>query len=718
MQPLERVRRTRRALAAAIVMRALLWAACTALAVGAAVTAFARRGGSPTPGGAWLVAGIIGAVVLAALVMPWKRLTVTRVALWIEERVPRLQFALVTAVDPDAAPGPVAALLDEQVRGVSWTAETRRAIVRSLVRPGVAVAVAGVALLVARRVDVAAASALDPDVFVTAAASRDPSSPFARLVATVRTPAYAGGRVVRVESPVSVAALVGSVVVFEAPGSGESIAADTAGASISVQRAADTWRVSLTVSKRPTLVRLRHTSGDRVIALEPRADSIPSVRILLPARDTVMRAARGALDLSAEARDDIGLVTGAFEYIVSSGEGESFTFRSGTLGARSFGGATSGAMAASLGLDGLALKPGDLVHLRAVARDGNTVSGVGIGTSETRVLRVARAGEYDSIAVEGAPPPEADKSLISQRMLIILTEALERRRPRLQRETLISESRVIGRDQTRLRKRVGDIIFARLGDDPTGEHVHGPDEPPHADSELPRVDTAARDSARRSAIRAGRSAREIAAADSVDSARTALLRAASAATGTGQEILDFEGDETPIVAINRPLLEAYNAMWEASRELDQGETGRALPPMRRALAAIQRARQAERIYLRGKAPAVVVDLARVRLTGKETGAANARVPRAPADPGATRRAERLAAAMVLAAGSPAAAIDSLVLLRVEVLDAAPSLAAAIADAIEAMRAGGDATSYLTRARRIADGTMRARGPLGAWSGAW
>jgi hypothetical protein len=166
------------------------------------------------------------------------------------------------------------------------------------------------------------------------------------------------------------------------------------------------------------------------------------------------------------------------------------------------------------------------------------------------------------------------------------------------------------------------------------------------------------------------------------------------------------------------LLEAYNAMWEAGRALDQGETARALPPMRRALAAIQRARQAERIYLRGKAPTVVVDLARVRLTGKETGAANARAPRQPVDPGAARRAERLAAAIELASRAPDAAIDSLVLLRVESLDAAPRLATAIADALDAMRNGRNATMLLSRARRVADGTVRGAGRIGAWSGVW
>jgi len=717
MRPLERVRRTRRTLAAAIAVRAALWGVCTAFIVGAIGIVMTRRAEASTAA-VWALAAVAALGVLVQLLAAWRRLTVPRVALWIEERVPRLEYALVTAVDPVGSDALVSAALNERIAAISWQSETRRAVLRAVARPTVAALAALVALLIAQRVDVAAARRpSNASVSTTSTATRDAPAPFARLVAVVRTPAYAGGRVVRVESPASVAALVGSTIALEAPGSGDGIAADLGGASVPVRRAGDTWQASVTMGQRPALLRLRHPSGERIIALEPKPDSIPTVRLGAPARDTVMRVARGAISLSAETHDDLGLVNGGFEYIVSSGEGESFKFRSGTLGARSFGGATSGALGASLSLDQLALKPGDLVHLRAVARDGNTVTGPGVGASETRVLRVARTGEYDSVAVEGAAPPEADKSLISQRMLIILTEALEKRRPRLTRETLVSESRSIGRDQTRLRRRVGDIIFQRLGDDPTGEHGHGPGEEPAADTAPLRGDSVARDSSRRAAVRAGRSARDVAAADSADSARAALLRAASAATGSGEEILDFEGDETPVVAINRPLLEAYNAMWEASRELDQGETGRALPPMRRALEAIQRARQAERIYLRGKAPAVVVDLSRVRLTGKETGSPSARVARPPADPAAARRAARLAAAIELASRTPAAAIDSLVLLRIESLDAAPSLAAAVADAIEALRGGNDATALLARARRVAEGGVR-RGAVGAWSGAW
>ena len=46
---------------------------------------------------------------------------------------------------------------------------------------------------------------------------------------------------------------------------------------------------------------------------------------------------------------------------------------------------------------------GNCLSIRAVARDGNTVGGPGIGTSETRTFRLAKAEEYQGVGVEGAP---------------------------------------------------------------------------------------------------------------------------------------------------------------------------------------------------------------------------------------------------------------------------------------------------------------------------
>jgi hypothetical protein len=232
-----------------------------------------------------------------------------------------------------------------------------------------------------------------------------------------------------------------------------------------------------------------------------------------------------------------------------------------------------------------------------------------------------------------------------------------------------------------------------LGGDPSGEHSHegeSPDE--HAGHAPPE----------------GRLTPE------------QLLAAAEAATNRDMsEALDFHGDETPVVAVNRPLLEAYNAMWDAGRELEIGEPDDALPHMRAALAAIQRARTAERIYLRGRAPAVIVDLARVRLAGNRDEAAPARV-RPPADPLApsARRQARFAAALDrLGANDPSAA-DTLALLRLDALADAPALATAIGAAIDALRAGRDATDALVRARRMLAGAVETRRTLPAWGGEW
>ena len=80
------------------------------------------------------------------------------------------------------------------------------------------------------------------------------------------------------------------------------------------------------------------------------------------------------------------------------------------------------------------------MHVRAVARDRNNVTGPGVGVSETRTIRIPRPSEYDSIAVEGAPPPDVDSSQLSQRMLIMLAEKLQARRAKLARADVVKES--------------------------------------------------------------------------------------------------------------------------------------------------------------------------------------------------------------------------------------------------------------------------------------
>ena len=689
MTALERVASARRTLGAAIGARALLWAAAAGAALLALGGAADWMVGAPRALRVLAIPAAIIVALAAAAYALWRGRRVrslSAVALWLEERIPELHYALVTALD---APQP-SVQLERDVAAVRWTPVIRRALGHALLPPLVVLAAAAVLLLALPagvRARISAPHAGD-SLLRPAVAPRALRNRLAPLTGEVRPPSYTGEKDTTIDEPSSIDALVGGHIVFRGRGESSGLTASLNGAPVAPTQfrdSADLWRLDIAVPAKPAALELHDRSYSRTVIIAPHADSLPVVTLAAPARDTVIRTPRGSMTLGAAATDDYGLDAGWFEYIVSSGEGETFTFKSGVIHRVSVGGARNASLSGALDLDSLQLKPGDLVHVRAVARDRNNVTGPGVGVSETRTIRIPRPSEYDSIAVEGAPPPDVDSSQLSQRMLIMLTEKLQAQRQRLARTEVVKESQRIGSDEARLRQHIGEIVFARLGGSPQTEDAGGNNASAHLTPDQ-------------------------------------LLAAANAATQASAGATDFEGDETPVVAVNRPLLEAYNAMWDASRSLEVGEPDAALPSMRAALAAIQRARNAERLYLRGKAPTVIVDIAKVRLAGKRDDAgSSSRIPRAALDSSAERRAERFDAAMGALASDPAAAIDSLLALRVDALESAPELAGALAPAIDSLRAGRDATSALVRARRVAAGAAVARSEpsrAAGWSEAW
>ena len=684
MTTLERVERARRTLRTTAIAAAVLRGIAAAFAVlllSATVDAFVSL-----PAGARRAVPFLAALCAAAVF--WRRLQRAGVrgdagsaALWIEARFPSLRYALVTAVDPRYA-GRVPEI-ERVAAAVPFEPAVRNAARRALTGPAVAVALFALLLVVlpagavARVIRPVAGDAL------SRARAGSHTNPLATVVVRVTPPAYAGLREESLDNPASVRALVGSAIRVEGVAGDGPVTATVGEGAVATpaEQSGDRWTVPLVMPATPTAVRLRAAAHERLLVLEPAPDSSPVVVLTLPARDSILRTATGQVRLAATVTDDYGLASGAFELIVSSGSGENFTFKTRTLGATTFSSRT-GELGITLALDSIGLQPGDMLHIRAIVRDRNNVTGPGIGTSDTRTLRIARTDEYDSVAVDPAPPPEAEKNALSQRMLLMMAQALEQKRSKISHSTLVSESRSIAVDQTRLRKRVGEIVFTRLGED-SGEEGDAADkrldQPINADSVL-------------------------AAAD----------RAANAPVGTA---LEGNEDETPVVATNRPLLEAYNAMWSASSELEIGEPGKAIPFMKKALDALQAARSAERIYLRGKTTAVVVDIDRVRLQGKDKGTASVRTPRPPADPARDKRIARFDAALQLVRTAPSAAVDSLLLLRLDLLDRDMGAARAIEAAANSLRGGHDATNALIRARRMLAATPAVATALTAWGSA-
>ena len=716
-----RLRATRRLLRTVAIARALLWAVI-AFGVCALAGTVAARVGRIVP--AAMVTLPVVAIVLAATAAigrPRSAWTLGAVALWIEARVPELRYALVTLADDGPTgqplPAPIARVLADRVRNAEWNDVVRSAARGALARPAGVLALLLAVLGAVGTFPSARRLPASPETLARArtvrgGVPRAAADPLAHVRAVVTPPAYTRQPTRTVDDPPGITALVGSTLVLDGVGPAGQVQASLVAqptdsgpaphtVPLAVRAAADDrWRVTLAMPATPVALRLAGPMRDRLVVLDPRPDLPPRVALLAPTRDTVVRAAQGTVALRARADDDLGLVDGAFEYVVSSGEGENFTFRSGRVGVATLGGARGSTLTAGLDLAALALKPGDLVHVRALARDARPAAAP--GASETRAIRIARAGEYDSVAVDGAPPPDADTAALGQRMLLQLTEALvaraDARRAPLAHPLVVAESRRIGGDQARLRRRVGDAVFSRLGASASGEESQGSED---------------------ASERRGRMSPQ------------ELLAEANRATGAGAgAALEGDAAETPVTAVNKPLLAAYNAMWEAGRALEGGEPRSAIAPMHRAIAALEKARQAERLYLRGRPPVVVVDLAKVRGAGHLRAdtlhpAARDVGPGAlyPAlDPAARRRAVTLDRALTaLARGGAArtAATDSLALLRVNALGVAPPLAAALGDALSALGRGADATAPLARARRAALGTAAPAAPgAGAWTAGW
>ena len=572
----------------------------------------------------------------------------SRIPLWVEEKLPGLEYAFVTAVDPGVTASPQ---LREHIREDAIHLATRRAALRALVIPA-AVAALSVGLSALGNATEFVESR--PLLRLAPGRSAGQAAPFALspLRVTVSPPAYTRQGDVLLRDPLTVSALARSTVTVSGPGRGASVQARYASANLAVRPTDDGWVLRFTVGDEPAALTLASGDSVRHVVVDPRADESPTVTLLTPVRDTTLRQPRLRVSLDARLRDDVGLARGYFEYLISSGSGESFTGRVVTTPVRAFGGQGRGALRETIDIGDLKLAGGDVVSMRAVAFDGNTLTGPSMGSSETRTIRIARADEYDSISVDAAAPPPVDSSAMSQRMLITMTEELVRRKRRLPRVQFVEKAVDIGHAEDRIRKRVYDLLY---------------------ESDTPRE------------------------------------------SDEHEEETEHEHSEVRMNP-NRDLKQAYDALWDAVRALQIAEPERALPPMRVALKALDRARLAQRLYLRGRPPRIVVDIGRVRLSGKDKGVSSSRSPAQARDSAALAARIRLSSALEALPARPAEAAARLSLLRADVLRTLPDFAAAIESAVADIRAKRDPSSSVARARRSLQRSLASPAASSSWVG--
>lgn len=648
-----RVARVQSQLRVVVLLSAVLWTGAVLLSVLALELVAGRwTHGSIAQGWDWNIALATG--VVAGCWILWRArfvLSRRRVALWMEERAPSLHYALVTASDPLVTGD--TSLLESAIERSNIDIFVRPAVLTPVIYAGVALSVmagafAAALTLASGRATVAVHDVLDSVRVTTPMANR-----LLDLTVRVVKPTYAGSTVKILNDPSAVTALIGSSITLHGAGSVSGIGAKLASHDIRVSGRNSAWETTFPMPSVATTISLTDRDYDRVLAIIPVADQPPTVTMTQPSRDTVWRhIPSDAIAIVARATDDIGLADGHIEYTVTTGSGEIFKSATRSLGAIRFGGAKSSEIRVSLGLAQLGLTEGAILSVRAVVSDNNTLSGPGISTSDTRTFRVARADEYDSLAVEAASPPPAERSLLTERMLIISADSLLKKRAALAAGKYVRSAGRIGLDQADLRKKVYGILYQQ--DEAGGaKGVEGDDE-----------------------------------------------------------------ELDPQLVLNHDLKEAYDAMWDAERSLNIGEIKIALPFMGRAARALDRARLADRLYLRGRPPRIVVNIEKVRLTGKEKGFSGVSTPRTRVDTALARLDAALDSVLMLVRSNPAHFADALIRLRAEATPINTAFAAALGDAVDAFRAGTDMTPALVRARRSLLGAPHVGNPRLLWDGPW
>ena len=204
----------------------------------------------------------------------------------------------------------------------------------------------------------------------------------------------------------------------------------------------------------------------RLIGISVMPDLPPRVRITTPARDLKLADGKHTIDVAIEADDDLGLATLRLRYTRVSGSGERFSFTEGEVPlAITRNDKRTWHARASWHLDSLALGPGDMVVYRAVATDFRP--GAAATESDALIAEVMAPG---GVAAAGfALDPEIERYALSEQMVILKTEQLNARKPKMATDSFADAAAEIASEQRRVRAEFVFMMGGEVGtaDDPS-----------------------------------------------------------------------------------------------------------------------------------------------------------------------------------------------------------------------------------------------------------
>jgi hypothetical protein len=295
---------------------------------------------------------------------------------------------------------------------------------------------------------------------------RSPSSQTTMRIAVLLTPpAYTGIVSTTVTDPAQIAAVEGTVATFSIDGTATRVVVEHEGATSTLTRGADGRFVDRMALKKTGYYAVEFDTGSRrVIPIVVSPDTLPAVTVTAPGRDLVFPVGDRRVDFEVHATDDFGLRALRLEYTKVSGSGEQFEFQEGRIpltlnkaGDRDWRGR------ATQSLTGLDLKEGDVLVYRAAATDARP--GDGTGRSDAFFVEISKlaVAAGDAFTV----PEEETRYALSQQMLIVKTERLERSRPTMTPEDFTEAAINLAVEQRMIR---AEFVFM-LGGEVEDEEV-------------------------------------------------------------------------------------------------------------------------------------------------------------------------------------------------------------------------------------------------------
>lgn len=284
-----------------------------------------------------------------------------------------------------------------------------------------------------------------------------------QISVAIQPPAYTGLKESKAVDPEQLQAVEGSVFTFSIDASAARISVEHDGQTRVLARGADgRFTDRLQAAKTGYLLVTADDGGRRMMPIVVSPDVLPTVRLSAPGRDLVYAGGNPRIAFDARATDDFGVRSLSLHYTRVTGSGENYEFQEGEIplavkpaSARDWSGR------ASRSLVELNLKDGDLLVYRAVASDARP--GDGRASSDTFFIEISKLGVAAGDAF--TLPEEESKYALSQQMLIVKTERLQRKHASLKAEDYAEQALNLAVEQRMIRAAFVFMLGGEINDE-------------------------------------------------------------------------------------------------------------------------------------------------------------------------------------------------------------------------------------------------------------